>query len=171
MEQLNVLTPKDNRQIFSILDNLLAKGQPFQITITVPTDSITKEIVPEVVEEKSDINIEQIVTDLIHDVGVPAHIKGYRYMRDAIMMAVDNIQVLDQITKVLYPDIAKKNNTTSSRVERAIRHGIEVAWSRGNLDTLDKIFGYTIDNAKGKPTNSEFIALLTDKIRMEYNIR
>ena len=113
-------------------------------------------------------NLESDVTNFIHEVGVPAHIKGYQFLRDAIMMSINDMEMLNSITKLLYPSIAKKNNTTSSRVERAIRHAIEVAWSRGNLDTLEKLFGYTVSTGKGKPTNSEFIALIADKIRLEY---
>ena len=112
-------------------------------------------------------SLETRVTNMLHEIGIPAHIKGYHYLRDAIMMAVDDMDVLNAITKLLYPTIAKKYKTTSSRVERAIRHAIEVAWSRGKLDTLDELFGYTVSNGKGKPTNSEFIALIADKIRLE----
>lgn len=111
------------------------------------------------------------VTNMLHEIGIPAHIKGYHYLRDAIMMAVEDMDVLNAITKVLYPTVAKKYQTTSSRVERAIRHAIEVAWSRGKLDTLDELFGYTVSNGKGKPTNSEFIALIADTIQLEYKHR
>ena len=111
-------------------------------------------------------NLETDVTNIIHEIGVPAHIKGYQYLRDAIIMSVDNREVINSITKVLYPTIAKMNKTTPSRVERAIRHAIEVAWSRGKMDTIDELFGYTIHTGKGKPTNSEFIALIADKIRL-----
>ena len=117
--------------------------------------------------EVSQESLESQVTDMIHEIGIPAHIKGYHYLRDAILMAIDDMDVLNAITKVLYPTVAKKNQTTSSRVERAIRHAIEVAWSRGKLDTLDQLFGYTISNGKGKPTNSEFIALVADTIRLK----
>ncbi|MDI6602177.1 MAG: sporulation initiation factor Spo0A C-terminal domain-containing protein, partial [Thermoanaerobacteraceae bacterium] len=102
--------------------------------------------------------------------GVPAHIKGYVYLRDAIMMVINNMDLLGAVTKELYPAIAKKYNTTSSRVERAIRHAIEVAWGRGKLETIDNIFGYTIQNDKGKPTNSEFIAMIADKLRLELKV-
>ena len=115
--------------------------------------------------------LEEDVTEIIHEVGVPAHIKGYQYLRDAIVMSVQDIEMLNSITKVLYPTIAKKYDTTTSRVERAIRHAIEVAWSRGRMDTIDALFGYTINHGKGKPTNSEFIALITDKIRLDYKLR
>lgn len=112
-------------------------------------------------------NLEALVTNVIHEVGVPAHIKGYQYLREAIMMVVNDIDVINQITKQLYPNIAKKFHTTPSRVERAIRHAIEVAWGRGQLDTVENIFGYTVSAAKGKPTNSEFIAMIADKLRLE----
>lgn len=112
-------------------------------------------------------SLETEVTDMIHEIGIPAHIKGYHYLRDGIIMAVEDMDVLNAITKVLYPTVAKKHQTTSSRVERAIRHAIEVAWSRGKLDTLDELFGYTVSNGKGKPTNSEFIALVADTIRLK----
>ena len=116
-------------------------------------------------------NLETRVTDMIHEIGIPAHIKGYHYLRDAIMMAVEDMDVLNAVTKVLYPTVAKRHQTTASRVERAIRHAIEVAWSRGKLDTLDELFGYTVSNGKGKPTNSEFIALIADTLRLEYKNR
>ena len=117
--------------------------------------------------EVSQESLESQVTDMIHEIGIPAHIKGYHYLRDAILMAIDDMDVLNAITKVLYPTVAKKHQTTSSRVERAIRHAIEVAWSRGKLDTLDQLFGYTVSNGKGKPTNSKFIALVADTIRLK----
>lgn len=113
-------------------------------------------------------NLELDVTNIIHEIGVPAHIKGYQYLRDAISMSVEDMEMLNSITKILYPTIAKKHQTTPSRVERAIRHAIEVAWSRGKMDTIDELFGYTVSTGKGKPTNSEFIALIADKIRLEH---
>lgn len=116
-------------------------------------------------------NLESDVTNIIHEIGVPAHIKGYQYLRDAIMMSVKDTEMLNSITKLLYPSIAKRHKTTPSRVERAIRHAIEVAWSRGKMDTIDELFGYTVNNGKGKPTNSEFVALIADKIRLEYKMR
>lgn len=115
-----------------------------------------------------DRDLETDVTNMIHEIGVPAHIKGYQYLREAIVMSVNDIDMLNSITKILYPTIAKEYQTTPSRVERAIRHAIEVAWSRGKMDTIDELFGYTISNGKGKPTNSEFIALIADKIRLDY---
>ena len=113
-------------------------------------------------------NLETDVTNMIHEIGVPAHIKGYQYLRDAIILSVQDMEMLNSITKILYPTIAKKHQTTPSRVERAIRHAIEVAWNRGKMDTIDELFGYTINTGKGKPTNSEFVALIADKIRLEY---
>lgn len=118
-------------------------------------------------EEKKDYDLEELVTEFIHELGVPAHIKGYQYVRTAIMMVVENMELLNYITKQLYPVIAKRYSTTSSRVERAIRHSIEVAWSRGRPETMNQIFGYTIDTGKGKPTNSEFIAMVADRIRLQ----
>lgn len=118
-------------------------------------------------KKKDEENLEALVTNVIHEVGVPAHIKGYQYLREAIMMVVNNIDIINQITKQLYPDIAVKYHTTPSRVERAIRHAIEVAWNRGQPDVVENIFGYTISAAKGKPTNSEFIAMIADKLRLE----
>ena len=112
-------------------------------------------------------NLEALVTNIIHEVGVPAHIKGYQYLREAIIMVINDIDVINQITKSLYPQIANKFDTTPSRVERAIRHAIEVAWGRGQQEVVENIFGYTISAAKGKPTNSEFIAMIADKLRLE----
>jgi two-component system response regulator (stage 0 sporulation protein A) len=111
--------------------------------------------------------IETMVTNIIHEIGVPAHIKGYQYLREAIIIAVNDMDVINAITKVLYPQVAKAFQTTPSRVERAIRHAIEVAWDRGDLDTLQRFFGYTVSNTKGKPTNSEFIALIADKLQLQ----
>ena len=119
------------------------------------------------VKTKKMAPIEVRVTNLIHDVGVPAHIKGYQYLREAIIMSVQNEEVINAVTKTLYPSLAKAFKTTPSRVERAIRHAIEVAWNRGQIEVHDKIFGYTVNSNKGKPTNSEFIAMLADMLRME----
>ena len=112
-------------------------------------------------------SIESLVTSVIHEIGVPAHIKGYQYLREAIIIAIGDMDVINAITKVLYPQVAKTFQTTPSRVERAIRHAIEVAWDRGDLDTLQRFFGYTVSNTKGKPTNSEFIALIADKLQLQ----
>lgn len=113
-------------------------------------------------------DLESSITHIIHEIGVPAHIKGYMYLREAITMVYNDIELLGSITKVLYPDIATKYNTTASRVERAIRHAIEVAWSRGNIDSISSLFGYTVSVSKAKPTNSEFIAMVADKLRLEH---
>ena len=118
--------------------------------------------------EERDLEIE--ITSIIHEVGVPAHIKGYQYLRDAIVMVVEDMDLLGAVTKELYPAIAKQNKTTPSRVERAIRHAIEVAWNRGRLETINDLFGYTVQHDKGKPTNSEFIAIIADKLRLERKI-
>lgn len=118
--------------------------------------------------KKNDLEID--ITNIIHEVGVPAHIKGYQYLRHAITMVVEDMDLLSAVTKELYPAIAKKNNTTPSRVERAIRHAIEVAWNRGKIETLNSLFGYTVHNDKGKPTNSEFIAIIADKLRLERKV-
>ncbi|KOA20929.1 stage 0 sporulation protein A [Clostridium homopropionicum DSM 5847] len=116
------------------------------------------------------VDLESEITSIIHEIGVPAHIKGYMYLREAISMVVNDVELLSAVTKELYPSIAKKYNTTASRVERAIRHAIEVAWSRGQVETINKIFGYTIHNGKGKPTNSEFIAMVADKLRLKNKV-
>ena len=114
--------------------------------------------------------LESAITNIIHEIGVPAHIKGYIYLREAITMVVNNLELLSAVTKELYPSISRKFNTTPSRVERAIRHAIEVAWARGRVDVINNLFGYTIHNVKGKPTNSEFIAMIADKLRIELKI-
>ena len=115
-------------------------------------------------------SIEMRVTEIIHQIGVPAHIKGYQYLRDAIIMAINDDDIINAVTKRLYPAVAKKHGTTSSRVERAIRHAIEVAWDRGDVDVLNSYFGYTIHNGRGKPTNSEFIAMISDRFRLQLKI-
>lgn len=115
-------------------------------------------------------NLEVEVTNMMHEIGVPAHIKGYQYLRDAIMMVVKDLDIINSITKQLYPSIARTYNTTPSRVERAIRHAIEVAWSRGQVETIDALFGYTVNIGKGKPTNSEFIAMVADKLRLDMKV-
>ncbi len=174
MEQLNITATKDNEKIYRILGDLMNGDKEFQIMITVPSGKgpVHKNAAqeppkaPEVMR-----NLEQDVTDMIHEIGVPAHIKGYQYLREAIMMSVDDPAMISSITKILYPTIAKRFQTTPSRVERAIRHAIEVAWSRGKMETLDALFGYTIDTGKGKPTNSEFIALIADRIRLSYRTK
>jgi len=121
--------------------------------------------------EQLNYDIETQVTKIIHKIGVPAHIKGYQYLRTAILMAVHDGDIINSVTKILYPSVAKKYDTTTSRVERAIRHAIEVAWDRGDVETLNSYFGYTIQNSRGKPTNSEFIAMIADNLRLQYKIR
>lgn len=118
-------------------------------------------------DQADDLDLETMVTSVIHEIGVPAHIKGYQYLREAIKIAVNDMEVINAITKVLYPQVAKTFATTPSRVERAIRHAIEVAWDRGDLEVLQSFFGYTVSNAKGKPTNSEFIALIADRLQLQ----
>ncbi|MEE1187294.1 MAG: sporulation transcription factor Spo0A [Acutalibacteraceae bacterium] len=120
--------------------------------------------------EKDDNNLELEITEIIHEIGVPAHIKGYHYLREAILLAVNDSDIINSVTKQLYPSVAKKFATTSSRVERAIRHAIEVAWDRGDIDVLNSYFGYTIHNERGKPTNSEFIAMIADKLRLKLKV-
>lgn len=170
MEQLNLSTVQDPERVYKILGELIHTDREFQIMITVPSagQKPAEEELKIKPEEKTGIDLERDVTDMIHEIGVPAHIKGYQYLREAIMMSVEDPEMLGSITKVLYPTIARKNQTTASRVERAIRHAIEVAWNRGRMETLDAMFGYTINTGKGKPTNSEFIALIADKIRLQY---
>ena len=177
MEQLNLMSTQDNVKVFDILSDLLEGDKEFQIMITVP--GIKKEKTAfqasSFSEKKKMIlpterDLEREVTEMIHEIGVPAHIKGYQYLREAIMVSVEDAEMLNSITKLLYPSIAKKFQTTPSRVERAIRHAIEVAWSRGRMETLDALFGYTVNHGKGKPTNSEFIALIADRIRLQYRL-
>lgn len=122
------------------------------------------------VQSKGEMDLESEITSIIHEIGVPAHIKGYMYLREAITMVVNDMELLSAVTIELYPSIAKKYNTTASRVERAIRHAIEVAWGRGQVDAINKLFGYTIHNEKGKPTNSEFIAIIADKLRLRNKV-
>lgn len=118
-------------------------------------------------EAPTKLDLQVLVTEIMHQIGVPAHIKGYHYLREAIIISVTNTEVVNSVTKILYPTVAKLHNTTASRVERAIRHAIEVAWDRGDIDVLNSYFGYTIQNDRGKPTNSEFIAMIADKLRLK----
>lgn len=174
MEQLNIAATKDNEKIYKILGDLMNGDKEFQIMITVPSGkgNVQRSAPQEPPKQSAVIhNLEQDVTDMIHEIGVPAHIKGYQYLREAIMMSVEDPAMISSITKILYPTIAKRFQTTPSRVERAIRHAIEVAWSRGKMETLDALFGYTVDTGKGKPTNSEFIALIADRIRLSYRMK
>ena len=177
MEQLNVMSTQDNVKVFDILSDLLEGDKEFQIMITVPGNKKDRTSFAEVSQPgakkmilPTERDLEREVTEMIHEIGVPAHIKGYQYLREAIMVSVEDAEMLNSITKLLYPSIAKKYQTTPSRVERAIRHAIEVAWSRGRMETLDSLFGYTVNHGKGKPTNSEFIALIADRIRLQYRL-
>ena len=169
MEQLcGSMAMMDNEGFIRVLGDLMAQIKGFQIMITVPSDKSRECEKKAVKATQEEISLERDVTGMLHKIGVPAHIKGYQYLREAIIMSVNDIEMLNSITKILYPTIAKKYQTTASRVDRAIRHAIEVAWSRGKMDTIDELFGYTINSGKGKPTNSEFIALIADRIRLEY---
>lgn len=186
MEQVCVTSAKDDEKVYRILEGLMQANKEFQIMITVSSEventcggngelNASGERNTKQDKGRSSAqmttavhDLEKDVTNMIHEIGVPAHIKGYQYLREAIMMSVEDSSMVSSITKILYPTIAKKFQTTSSRVERAIRHAIEVAWSRGRMETLDALFGYTVDTGKGKPTNSEFIALIADRIRLAY---
>ncbi|MSS63767.1 sporulation transcription factor Spo0A [Velocimicrobium porci] len=158
-----IMKPFDNNMVLSRVKQLKTDRK-------VKLVESSRQTVCEDKESYIERNLESDVTNIIHEIGVPAHIKGYQYLRDAIMMSVNDGEMLNSITKLLYPSIAKRHKTTPSRVERAIRHAIEVAWSRGKMDTIDELFGYTVNNGKGKPTNSEFVALIADKIRLEYKM-
>ena len=157
----------------SMVDTAAAKGADFYMTkpcrISSVGERLRQVMTPGGLEPERDSgpSLESQVTAIIHEVGVPAHIKGYQYLREAIIIAVNDMDVINAVTKVLYPEVAKRFGTTASRVERAIRHAIEVAWDRGDLETLQKYFGYTVSNAKGKPTNSEFIAMIADRLQLE----
>lgn len=175
MQQIELSAGKDTESVYQLIGSLMQNNREFQVVITVPSirgeeDSTLdiQRINTVTAPEEKNFDLEQDVTDMIHEIGVPAHIKGYQYLREAIMMAVNDSEMMGSITKILYPTIAKRYQTTSSRVERAIRHAIEVAWNRGRMETLDDMFGYTINTGKGKPTNSEFIALIADKIRLKH---
>ncbi|MBO4468455.1 MAG: sporulation transcription factor Spo0A [Clostridia bacterium] len=157
----------------------LNAGASFYFLKPFDTDTLAKRIIqlsdwqndnePIVLKNNvlTDNDLQMMVTEIIHQIGVPAHIKGYNYLREAIILSVKDPEMINAVTKLLYPTIAKRNSTTSSRVERAIRHAIEVAWDRGDIDTLNSYFGYTVQNDRGKPTNSEFIAMIADKIRLK----
>ena len=160
------------------MDTLIQRIRQLKVTVTskvtapVTTTQMaaSTQLLPKSKGMPPSHNLETQVTSVIHEIGVPAHIKGYQYLRDAIIMVINDMDILNSITKQLYPNIAKQYNTTPSRVERAIRHAIEVAWSRGKMDTIDMLFGYTVNNGKGKPTNSEFIALIADRLRLEMQV-
>ena len=167
-----------NRQIFVDATNLgaaLCLPKPFDYnSLTEHIRKIAASRAPKktttISSQVTPIDIETQVTKIIHQIGVPAHIKGYQYLRTAILMTINDSDIINSVTKVLYPSVAKKYSTTTSRVERAIRHAIEVAWDRGDIDTLNSYFGYTIQNNRGKPTNSEFIAMIADNMRLKYKL-
>ena len=140
---------------------------PKPFTVEAMADRLHNLFAWEEAREEPDVDLKDMVTEIIHDVGVPAHIKGYQYLRYAIILAVKDMEIINAVTKVLYPAVADHFGTTPSRVERAIRHAIEVAWDRGDLETLQRYFGYTVSNTKGKPTNSEFIAMIADRLTLE----
>ncbi len=150
--------------------------KPFDINIMaeriIQLSGWKNEVSPVVLRDNvvTDPELEMMVTEIIHQIGVPAHIKGYHYLREAIILSIKNSEMMNSVTKILYPTVAKKHSTTSSRVERAIRHAIEVAWDRGDIDVLNSYFGYTVQNERGKPTNSEFIAMISDKLRLRLKI-
>lgn len=158
------------KQIMSV-PNAYFMLRPFDcdMVVNVIRSAARMELPPDDPRLKEDM--EMIVTDVIHQIGIPAHIKGYHYLRESILLSLDDEEMLESVTKLLYPTVAKHFNTTPSRVERAIRHAIETAWDRGDVDTIQNIFGYTVSVGKGKPTNSEFIALITDRLRLKYKKR
>ena len=153
------LRPFDNAELAARIVHLCKRPspEPMPRTATLPTRAQAP-------------SLEMRVTDILHQIGVPAHIKGYQYLRDAILMSIEDEDIINAVTKRLYPSVAKHHGTTSSRVERAIRHAIEVAWDRGDVDVLNAYFGYTIHNSRGKPTNSEFIAMIADRFRLQLKI-
>ena len=172
MEQLcGSMAMMDNEGFIRVLGDLMAQNKGFQIMITVPSDKNRESEKKAVKDTREEISLERDVTGMLHKIGVPAHIKGYQYLREAIIYSVEDPEMLEAVTKILYPAIAKRSHTTSSRVERAIRHAIEVAWNRGCEEVLEEIFGYTISVGRGKPTNSEFIAMLADKITLKRKIQ
>jgi len=159
-----ILKPFDFEHLVNKVRDVMNQNHPKQ---TQQNNVYINNASTEVKEVKKE-DIETNITNIMHEIGVPAHIKGYLYLRKAITMVYHDIELLGSVTKILYPDIAKEFNTTASRVERAIRHAIEVAWNRGNIDTITDLFGYTINVSKAKPTNSEFIAMVADKLRLEH---
>ena len=196
MDALEVLTQIKNKNfskqivfiVMSAVDNsnfeqeILSAGASYYLLKPFDLDVLSKRIkqftswvvsnnkqILYAVKERSN-SLEVIVSEIMRQIGVPAHIKGYQYLRQSIILSVNNPEYLHAITKILYPTIAKNNQTTPSRVERAIRHAIEVAWDRGDVDVLSSYFGYTIQNSRGKPTNSEFIAMISDKLRLDFHV-
>ena len=182
LSKVSAMTPKPKVLVISsfasgsVADLAAAKGADYFMMKPCRTSAVVERVRQMVTgarpaeEDTRGQGLESTVTAIIHEIGVPAHIKGYQYLREAIMITVEDMDVINSVTKVLYPEVAKRYHTTPSRVERAIRHAIEVAWDRGDLETLQKFFGYTVSNAKGKPTNSEFIAMISDRIRLKLKI-
>lgn len=167
MEDFSVVITEDSTKEAQGMYYLMKTDEPGVFLLKRTSKQETKRSEINGIDYVSKNQLQEIVTKIIHEVGVPAHIKGYQYLREAIVLSVLDMDMLNSITKSLYPEIAKRYQTSPSRVERAIRHAIEVAWGRGKMDTIDELFGYTINNGKGKPTNSEFIALITDRIRLQ----
>ncbi len=158
--ELCLIKPLNQSNLIEYTENML-KNRNLKIDKAIEATSQSSDDIPD---------IEAQVTRIIHQIGVPAHIKGYQYLRTAILLTVKDSDIINSVTKILYPSVAKKYSTTTSRVERAIRHAIEVAWDRGDVDTLNAYFGYTIQNNRGKPTNSEFIAMIADNLRLKYKL-
>lgn len=179
LSKVSAMTPKPKVLVISsfasgsVADLAAAKGADYFMMKPCRTSAVVERVRQMVTgarpaeEDTRGQGLESTVTAIIHEIGVPAHIKGYQYLREAIMITVEDMDVINAVTKVLYPEVAKRFGTTASRVERAIRHAIEVAWDRGDIDTLNSYFGYTINTGRGKPTNSEFIAMIADKLRLE----
>ncbi len=179
LSKVSAMTPKPKVLVISsfasgsVADLAAAKGADYFMMKPCRTSAVVERVrqmvtgVRPTEEDTRGQGLESTVTAIIHEIGVPAHIKGYQYLREAIMITVEDMDVINAVTKVLYPEVAKRFGTTASRVERAIRHAIEVAWDRGDLETLQKYFGYTVSNAKGKPTNSEFIAMIADRLQLQ----
>ncbi len=153
----------------SLEQQLMEHGADYYILLPIDPAALSEriELLTGQGAEPSEEDLEFTITEIIHQIGVPAHIKGYHYLREAIRLSVRDEEMIHSVTKRLYPDVAKRFGTTASRVERAIRHAIEVAWDRGDVDTLNSYFGYTVHTGRGKPTNSEFIAMIADKLRLE----
>lgn len=158
-------TNVSGNELHKLIDELLAKGVDFQVVINVAGNSKPAGLT----EAKKEQSPYEEITSFLHAIGMPAHIKGYQYMRDAILIGIEDIGALNSVGKILYPRIAEKHNTTPSKVERAMRHSIEVCWSKGNFEKLNEILGYNVNSCKGRPTNSEFIALIVDKFRVKYS--
>ena len=179
LSKVSAMSPKPKVLVISsfasgsVADLAAAKGADYFMMKPCRTSAVVERVrqmvtgVRPAEEDTRGQGLESTVTAIIHEIGVPAHIKGYQYLREAIMITVEDMDVINAVTKVLYPEVAKRFGTTASRVERAIRHAIEVAWDRGDLETLQKYFGYTVSNAKGKPTNSEFIAMIADRLQLQ----